>query len=224
MALSMRFVLRCGVLAAALLTGGVLVAAPVPQSAPTPTELARLIQAHYDNVGAFTAGFIHTFKGGLLPQTTVERGTVKIKKPGRMRWVYESPNQPEIIADGRMVYSYVKADRVCYVSDMPQGNEVSTAVLFLAGKGDLMRDFRAAASPGSSAVEWRVQLTPIKAQSEFTQLTLGVNPKTLALLTLETVDVDGGVSSFRFTNLKENANLSDRDFLFTPPKGVDVIR
>lgn len=224
MALSMRTFFWRGVIAAALLSSGVLVAAPAPQMAPAPPELARLIQAHYDNVGSFTAGFIHTFKGGLLPQTTVERGTVKIKKPGRMRWVYDSPTQPEIIADGRMVYSYVKADRVCYVSDMPQGNEVSTAVLFLAGKGNLTRDFRPAASPGSSAIEWRVQLTPIKAQAEFTQLTLGVNPKTLTLLTLETVDADGGVSSFRFTNLKENATLSDRDFLFTPPKGVDVIR
>lgn len=211
-------------LAAGSLVVGSAVAAGAPQATPAPMALASLIQHHYDSVGSFTASFTHTFKGGLLPQTTIERGSVKIKKPGRMRWTYDPPNQKEFVADGRILYSYVKADRTCYVSDIPAGDTVSTAVLFLAGKGDLLRDFRAAAAASSSAAEWRVQLTPIAPQIEFTQLTLGVDPRTLKLITMETVDADGGVSTFRFENLRENVSLADREFLFTPPKGVDVIR
>ena len=53
---------------------------------------------------------------------------------------------------------------------------------------------------------------------------MGVDGRTLAFVSMETIDNDGGVSAFRFTNLKENAALSDREFAFTPPKGVDVIR
>lgn len=220
MALSMsRLIVACG-----LVAGTVLAGAAAPQGAPAPADLARLVQAHYATVHGFTATFSHSFKGGLLPQTTIEKGSVKIKKPGRMRWTYAAPNQKEFVSDGRILYSYVKADRTCYVSDLPTGNEVSTAVLFLAGQGDLLRDFRASASPASTAAEWRLLLTPNKAQAEFTQLTLGVNPKTLALMTLETVDADGGVSTFTFSNLKENATLADREFQFTIPKGVDVIR
>jgi outer membrane lipoprotein carrier protein len=219
MTISMR-----GLLAASLLIASAVLSAAPAQEVPAPGALAQLIQAHYNSVTSFTAGFTHTFKGGLLPQTTVERGSVKIRKPGRMRWTYDAPNQKEFVADGTLLYSYVKADRTCYVSDLPKGDTASTAVLFLAGKGDLVRDFRAALSPNSPAGEWRVLLTPRTPQTEFTQLTIGVDPKTLKMLSMESVDADGGVSTFRFENLRENVSLADREFLFTPPKGVDVIR
>ena len=213
-----------GLLTVGILAAGTVLGAAARQTTQDPATLAKAIQAHYATVNAFTADFTHTFKGGLLPQTTVERGHVKIKKPGRMRWTYTAPEAKEFVADGTVLYSYVKADRTCYVSDLPTGDTVSTAVLFLAGKGDLVRDFRAAASASSSQTEWRVLLTPRTPQTEFTQITIGVDPKTLKLVTMESVDADGGVSTFVFVNLKENASLSDRDFQFTPPKGVDVIR
>lgn len=219
MAISMR-----GLLAVSLVAATAVLSGAPAQEAPAPAMLAQVIQAHYGSVTSFTATFTHTFKGGLMPQTTVERGNVKIRKPGRMRWTYDPPNQKEFVADGKILYSYVKADRTCYVSDLPAGDTVSTAVLFLAGKGDLVRDFQATASPSSSAGEWRVRLTPRTPQAEFTQLTIGVDPKTLKLVSMETVDEDGGVSTFRFENLRENVSLADREFLFTPPKGVDVIR
>lgn len=206
----------------AIATSAVLWAGP--QATPAPAAAADLIQRHYDSVGSFTADFVHTFRGGLLPQVTTERGTVKIRKPGRMRWTYDAPNQKEFVADGRLLYSYVKADRTCYVNDIPTDDRASTAALFLAGKGNLVRDFRAAAASAVSPNELRIVLTPTSPQAEFTQLTIGVDPRTYVLMSMETVDGDGGVSTFRFTNLKENVSLPDRDFVFTPPKGVDVIR
>ena len=203
------------------------VVATAPQGSAAPAALAGLIQSHYANVKSFTADFTRTFKGGLLPQTTVQKGDVKIQKPGRMRWTYRKPDDMEFVADGKMLYSYIKADRTVYVTDVPTGDGVSTAILFLAGKGDLVRDFRASAAPvapSTSANEWRVELTPKTPQAEFTKLTLGVDAKSLKLTMMETVDADGGVSTFRFENLRENVSLGDREFVFTPPKGVDVIR
>lgn len=197
---------------------------PAAQAPPGPDDLARLIQAHYASVNSFTAAFTYSYASGVLPQTTTERGVVKIRKPGRMRWTYQSPEVKEFVADGRMLYSVVKADRVCYVSDLPQGDTVSTAVLFLAGRGDLVRDFRPAAASEPVAGEWRLDLTPVTPQAEFTRLTLGVDPATLALRTMATVDPEGGRATFRFTSLKENPRLADPEFLFTCPKGFDVIR
>lgn len=206
--------------------------APVALAMPTqttpastsPADIARLIQAHYDDVKSFTADFSRSFRGGLLPQTTVQRGTVKIRKPGRMRWTYKAPEEMEFVADGRKLWSYVKADRTCYETDIPTGDSVSTAVLFLAGKGSLTRDFKASAAPVGSPADWRVLLTPTTPQAEFRQLVLGVERTSLKLTTMETVDADGGTSTFRFSNLRENVSLNDREFVFTAPKGVDVIR
>ena len=213
-----------------LLAVGASVAARValaaaPQSAPPAApSLAQLIQSHYTAVTDFTADFTHAYKNGLLPQTSVEYGKVKIKKPGRMHWSYTRPEVKEIVADGRLLYTYIKADRVCYVSDLPAGDSAPTALLFLTGRGDLVRDFKTALSPVQSATEWRLQLTPVKKDSDFTQLTIGVDPKSLRMITLESLDADGGKSTFTFANLQENTRVPDKEFFFTPPKGVDVIR
>jgi outer membrane lipoprotein-sorting protein len=37
-------------------------------------------------------------------------------------------------------------------------------------------------------------------------------------------DEEGGVTSFRFTNVRENQKLPDSDFVFTIPRGVEVRR
>ncbi len=213
--------MRLLIVALAVSLSAVLGAAP--QAERTPAQIADLIQRHYEGVTSFTADFTHTFRGGVLPQVTTERGTVKIRKPGRMRWTYAEPNFKEFVADGKLLYSYVKADRVCYLSDIPSEDRASTAALFLAGKGNLTRDFRASAAPAAPG-ELRVTLTPVTPQPEFAKLVMGVDSRTLAFMSMETIDNDGGVSAFRFTNLKENAALADREFAFTPPKGVDVIR
>jgi outer membrane lipoprotein-sorting protein len=38
-----------------------------------------------------------------------------------------------------------------------------------------------------------------------------------------TADAQGGTSTFAFSNLKENVGLSDNEFVFRMPRGVDVI-
>ncbi|TAK15989.1 MAG: outer membrane lipoprotein carrier protein LolA [Acidobacteria bacterium] len=218
----MRVPMKCLIAALAATVSVTLVASP--QAPPPAANLAQAIQAHYAAVRDFTADFTHAYKGGLLPQTTVEYGKVRIKKPGRMRWTYTRPEFKEIVADGRLLYTYIKADRVCYVSDLPTGDQAPTALQFLTGKGDLVRDFTAALAPNQSASEWRLQLTPITRQADYVRLTIGVDPKSLRMITLESIDADEGKSAFTFANLRENVSVPDKEFLFAPPKGVDVIR
>ena len=56
-----------------------------------------------------------------------------------------------------------------------------------------------------------------------TPMLLAVDPKTLAILVLATVDAQGGRSTFTFANLRENVGLSDNEFIFQMPRGVDVV-
>ena len=55
-------------------------------------------------------------------------------------------------------------------------------------------------------------------------MTLVVDPRSLAIRGLVTVDAQGGESQFSFTNLKENVGLADKEFAFTVPRGVDIVR
>ena len=108
---------------------------------PSPAELAARIQARYDAVRDFSAEFVQSYEGGLLKQRSTERGTVVVKKPGRMRWTYTSPEQKLFISDGQRAYYYVPEDRQVIVSKVPAEDQATTAVLFLVGKGKLTRDF-----------------------------------------------------------------------------------
>jgi outer membrane lipoprotein-sorting protein len=66
-------------------------------------------------------------------------------------------------------------------------------------------------------------LVPKTPQPDYDWLILAVDPSTLALKGLVTVDAQGGISSFSFVNLKENVGLADKEFDFKVPRGVDLV-
>jgi outer membrane lipoprotein carrier protein len=204
----------------------VLLLLPVMGAAQTwkdPEALAGALQARYQNVRDFTADFVQSYRGGVLRTETRERGTVAVKKPGRMRWVYTSPERKEFISDGQKMYSYIPEDRQVLVSDVPAGNEAPTPVLFLAGKGDLVKDFTAASAPSPVSGAVGLKLTPRRSEPEYEYLIVAVDPATLQIRALTTRDRQGGESTLRFENLQENKGIPDKDFAFRIPRGVDVI-
>ena len=192
-------------------------------SRPPAAETARALQAQYDRVRDFTADFTHTYEGGILKKTLTEGGTVEIKKPGRMRWEYSSPEKKLFVSDGRKVYSYVPADKQVIVSSVPTEDRATTAVLFLAGKGDVTRDFSVSYGPGETADTWVLRLDPKGRQRDYDWLVLAVDRRTLQIRALTASDQQGGTSTFRFTRLRENTGVADARFTFRIPKGVDVI-
>jgi outer membrane lipoprotein carrier protein len=211
--------------AAAIVFTALASAAPLAQSGKeTAEQLAGRIQTRYDTIRDFEADFVQAYQGGLLRTKTTEQGTVAIKRPGRMRWVYTKPERKEFVSNGERIYSYVPADKQVVVSPMPEG-EQTTPALFLTGRGHLVRDFQAefVQVPGAAAGSLGLKLVPKKADPEFEWLMIAVNPSTLQLQQLVALDRQGGQSSFTFTNLKENRNLSDKIFDFQIPRGVDVI-
>ena len=64
---------------------------------------------------------------------------------------------------------------------------------------------------------------PNTPQPDYEWLLVGVEPRSLAIVGLVTMDAQGGKSSFSFANLKENVGLADKDFAFKIPRGVDVV-
>ena len=204
---------------AMLMATSVLVAG---QSRPTADALARFLQQRYQGIRDFSADFTHTYRGGALRTQTREQGTVSVKKPGRMRWLYTKPEKKEFVSDGRKIYSYIPQDRQVIVSNVPSDDEATTPALFLAGKGDISRDFTAAYIDSTTAGAVALKLTPRRSEPDYEYLVIAVDPATLQIRALTTRDRQGGESTLTFANLKENTGLSDKEFAFRIPRGVDV--
>jgi outer membrane lipoprotein carrier protein len=193
------------------------------QETQSPDVLARALQKRYQGVRDFSADFVQTYRGGVLRTQSREEGKVSIKKPGRMRWTYVKPEKKEFVSDGVKVYSYIPLDQQVMVSTVPPDDEATTPALFLAGKGDIVRDFASSRADASVAGTVAVKLTPRRTDPEFEYLLVSVDPKTLQIRALSTLDRQGGQSTIIFTNLKENTGISDKEFAFRVPRGVDVI-
>jgi outer membrane lipoprotein carrier protein len=200
---------------------------PAPgAAAPAPAELAQALQRKYDTIKDFSADFVHVYQGGVLHKQLTERGHVLVKKPGKMRWEYVAPDDKLFVSDGVKIYSYIPQDKQVIVGTVPRDDQASTPTLFLAGKGNLTRDFTASAGevpPGMPAGTRAIKLVPKSPQQEYDWLLLAIDPATLQIRGLVTVDAQGGTSTFSFTNLKENAGLADTVFVFKIPRGVDVV-
>lgn len=192
---------------------------------PPIDELIAALQAKYDAVGNFSAAFEQTYTGGVLRAALAERGTVLIKKPGKMRWHYTSPEEKLFVSDGVSLYSYLPLDRQVIVGAVPPGDNVSTPALFLAGRGNLSEDFDAAYDDAVDppAHTWAVALTPTRRDVDYTRLTLVVERESLRVVSLRAIDFQNAVSAFTFSDLKENQELPDTLFDFEIPRGAEVI-
>jgi outer membrane lipoprotein carrier protein len=195
--------------------------APAGQSTSSAADLARRIQAHYDQVRSFTADFQQTYKGP-LPQTTANAGKLKVLKPGRFRFEYSTEQKQLFISNGVDVKSYNPVDKVGSVRAVPKSDDASTSLMFLAGRGNLTRDFTIAAPATHPDGLFELILTPKRPQDDYVSLRLRVDRTTLQLRGLVTRDAQGAENDFRFTNLRENASLSDKDFEFKFPPGTQV--
>ena len=208
--------------AAAWLLLGVPSHAQAPERSPE--DLQQALQRRYDLVIDSSRDFTHTYEGGMLNTRLVERGTVLFKKPGRMRWDYREPERKLFVSDGERLYSYLPEDRQLIIGRLPDQDEATTPALFLAGAGNFVDDFTAAFDviedpPPDSYV---LRLTPTRVERDFEFLTLVIDARTLAIVRLVSHDLQGGRSTFLFSNLQENIDLSDTPFTFEIPPGTDV--
>src|SRR5206468_12457043 len=92
----------------------------------TAPELAAAVQRKYDGIKDFSADFTHAYEGGVLKKQVTERGHLLVKKPGKMRWDYTTPDAKTFVSDGLKMYSYVPPDKQVVVSTVPPEDDAPT--------------------------------------------------------------------------------------------------
>ncbi len=213
------------VLAAILAASAAIVSAQTADRSAA--EIAAALQRQYDSIRDFSANFTHQHQSGVLRRKAVEQGSVLVKKPGRMRWEYKTPEKKLFVSDGKRIYFYDPSINQVTISDMPQGDQAASAALFLTGKGSLTRDFTASFLPADSgsspAGAYALRLEPRTPQAEYDWLEIVVDRDTLLIQRLTAAEKEGGRSTFLFSEFKENIGVADKPFEFEIPRGAEVI-
>jgi outer membrane lipoprotein carrier protein len=187
-------------------------------------QLAHAVDEHYNHLRSLQTDFTEVYSGAGLER--VESGTLWLKKPRKMRWEYRSPRDKLFVSDGNVVWFYLPAERQLRKTEFKKLDDLRSPLAFLLGKTKLENELQ-----GLSKVTDQLPLTPGNT------LLRGV-PKAMAdrvsdvVLEISTsnqiarivlTEVDGATTEFRFTNPKENLELGDSRFQFTPPPGVETV-
>lgn len=204
-------------LIAALLAFAALAQPPAETTAAA--DAVRRLEAHNRSVRDVSARFTQSYRSGLIGREIVEKGTLRIKRPGRMLWEYTEPERKTFVSDGRTIWFYVPADRQVIVRE--QAGQRGVAMSLLAGEAGLLEQFEASYE-GRFGGLTRIRLQPRRQDPEVDGLAIELDAA-FRIVSIDITDVQGNRSRFRFEAVKENLGLDDRLFEFQPPKGVEVV-
>ncbi len=196
-----------------------LAAAPVaaPGGAPPPADaiaLARKVQGFYETTRDLRARFVQTYTYASLGRRQVSKGALEVKKPGKMRWDYESPTAKTIVVNGSRLVQWEPDANQAFVDEKFDATAMSAAVTFLLGTGSLEKEFLLSSGEGGTLV-----LRPRKPDSRVETVTLTAGPDGEVTRT-RVVDGQGNSNDIAFEAIQRNAGVSDARFVLELPAGV----
>lgn len=192
----------------------------------TGQEVLNEIQNRYEKTKDFEANFIQEYIGKVMKQPNRGEGRVYFKKKGMMRWDYTVPNQ-KLLSDGHTLWYYQPEEKQVLVSDISRVLKEKTPLAFLAGEGNLSRDFdilNLNESVSQKEDNYIVELVPKESLATLSKLMLTVDKKTYTVLQADVIDGLGNVTRTRFIDIKTNTGLSNSFFHFSIPPGTEVIK
>jgi outer membrane lipoprotein carrier protein len=207
-------------LAAVLAPGGGVVGALTLDEAVSALEQAQR------RVTDLKAPFRQAAHNKVMNQTVDARGTLYLKKPGRLRWEYQTPTPQEIVSDGTRLWIYTPELKQVNVSAAPAAL-AGPAGSFLQGLGQVREHFDVRflnpAQPTDAEGLVVLDLAPKRPQPLMTRLIVAVDPKTWLVRQAVVYDELGNTVTVRFGDTVVNSGLADALFVFVPPPGVAVV-
>ena len=146
-------------------------------------------------------------------------GQMQLQRPNKFRWDYDKPFEQQIISDGKQVWLYDTELAQVTVRELSKALGSSPAAL-LAGDDNLEKNFKLVNAYRKDNLDW-VSTNPKDTDSGFNKISLGF--KADKLQEMDLVDTFGHQTRIVFSKMENNPVLEAKDFLFKPPKGVDVV-
>jgi outer membrane lipoprotein carrier protein len=182
--------------------------------------IVRRVDDHYNHLSSLRAHYTERYSGMGMDRT--EEGTLLLKKPGRMRWSYAAPVGKLFVLDGKSAWFYTPGDAQATRAPAKQLDDLRSPLRFLLGHTQLKKELEnLAVAPDGSG--YRISGVPRGMEQRVKLLSLWVSASG-AIERMRLEEVDGAVTEFVFSDLKENVPVKDSDFAFVPPPGVTVVQ
>jgi outer membrane lipoprotein carrier protein len=177
------------------------------------------LKQFYQSTQSMRANFKQTVfdqKGRKLQEVN---GSMLLQRPNKFRWDYQKPYEQQIISDGKQVFLFDVDLQQVTVRTVDKVLGTSPAAL-LAGGPNVEETFRLSRLLDFEGMQ-RVQAKPKQKDSGFQVVIISFDHSKLAEMRL--VDAFGQSTHIIFSNVEVNPSLNTNQFLFSIPKGVDVV-
>ena len=190
---------------------------------PTADALAKKVDAHYNHLHSLETRYTERYQGMGIDRS--ESGTLTLEKPGRMRWAYDSPAGKLFILDGTNAISYTPGDAEATRFPEKKLDDLRTPLRFLLGHTELqkeLKDLSVTLVNLDGQTGYTLWGTPVGMEQRVHALAVTVDARGV-IHELRIEETDGAVTTFTFTDMRENVPVTDGEFRFVPPEGVTVI-
>jgi outer membrane lipoprotein carrier protein len=191
---------------------------------PSVQETAKAVDEHYNRVVSLQADFTEIYQGSGIERT--ESGQLWLKKQGKMRWQYRSPEVKLFIGDGRNAWLYLPAERQVRKSSLKKLEDLRSPLAFLLGKLKLEKELADLSfAPGMAA--WMAEDVVLRGvprgqEDRVREVDIEITPDDrIVRILLE--GQDESTTEYRFSHQRENVEIPDRWFEFRPEAGTEVI-
>jgi len=189
-------------------------------------NLLKLIQSRYRSILSFSGKFeqkSYNSDSEIAPRKA--EGTVSYKRPGKMRWNYNIPEEQLIVTNGETLWLFDSLLENVTVQKLEKIAD-GTALTFLLGLGDLNYDFeRRRVSKDFLGFKDNlvVELVPKKDTVNLAFIQLQVRTETYDLIKILLMDHQGNYRTISLDSMKYNLEIEDKFFEFEITEDMEVI-
>jgi outer membrane lipoprotein carrier protein len=189
-----------------------------PAGAQTVSDVVSSVENHYRDVADITARVVQKNVLKAIGKTQKFEATLLIKKPGKLRLDYT--NGQVVLVDGRTALFYSKKSEQVVKRTFTEFENMNIPVAFLLGAAHIRDDFDVLQT--DTKTPRSLELLPKKPGAAMKKLLLRSDAAG-RIDKLVIVDRSGNTSEVEFADIRENGGIDDRQFVFTAPKGTEII-
>lgn len=177
------------------------------------------LETFLQDLKTLKADFRQTLQQPDYDQVYASNGVFYLRRPGQLRWEYQTPSEQLIVADGDRVWLHdIELEQVSHRSQAAVLD--GTPAQLLSGTGPISQHFEINELGVESELTW-VELIPKGKEAQFSSVRLALQESRLERM--EMFDNFGQVTRFFFDDLQRNPPLDDALFEFEPPPLIDLI-
>jgi len=191
-------------------------------SSLTLDEIMDRVEKHYA-VPGFSADFYQTSTIKAMEITDSASGKAFFKRPGKMRWEYETPDRQMIITDSNTLWVFRPEDNQVMIGKAPSFFKDGKGFSFLTDMKVIKQKFNIGLETETKEDLFTLKLLPKEKTYDLVEIYLGISKKTFEVVRIVTYNSYGDETRIVFNNIQFKQQLDDGMFVFSVPKGIEVL-